>query len=48
MCRSFLETEVLPVVDRIDKMEAGLMPSLMTKAGEQGLLGVSFRKSLVV
>ena len=41
MCHSFLETEVLPVVDRIDKMEEGLMPSLVAKAGEQGLLGVS-------
>ena len=41
MCDSFLDTEVLPVIERIDKMEAGLMPSLLTKAGEQGLLGVS-------
>ncbi len=41
MCASFLDTEVLPVIERIDKMEPGLMPSLMVKAGEQGLLGVS-------
>ncbi len=41
MCLQFLQTEVLPVVDRIDKMEPGLMPSLMDKAGEQGLLGAS-------
>src|SRR5664279_5360772 len=41
MCNQFLQTEVLPVIDRIDKMEAGLMPSLMDKAGEQGLLGAS-------
>jgi alkylation response protein AidB-like acyl-CoA dehydrogenase len=41
MCLQFLDTEVLPIVDRIDKMEAGLMPSLMVKAGEQGLLGAS-------
>ncbi len=41
MCSSFLDTEVMPIVDRIDKMEHGLMPGLMTKAGEQGLLGVS-------
>lgn len=41
MCLSFLENEVLPVIDRIDKMEPGLMPSLMDKAGEQGLLSVS-------
>lgn len=41
MCTSFLEAEVLPIIDRIDKMEAGLMPSLVAKAGEQGLLGAS-------
>ena len=41
MCLQFLKTEVLPVIDRIDKMEPGLMPHLMEKAGEQGLLGAS-------
>ncbi len=41
MCRDFLDNEVMPIVDRIDKMEEGLMPSLVTKAGELGLLGVS-------
>jgi alkylation response protein AidB-like acyl-CoA dehydrogenase len=41
MCLSFLDTEVLPIIDRIDKLEPGLMPSLIDKAGEQGLLGVS-------
>lgn len=41
MCLSFLDTEVDPLLDRIDKMEPGLMPSLMEKAGEQGLLSVS-------
>lgn len=41
MCVQFLDTEVLPVIDRVDKMEQGLMPSLMVKAGEQGLLGSS-------
>ncbi|NCU04860.1 MAG: acyl-CoA dehydrogenase [Chitinophagaceae bacterium] len=41
MCATFLDTEVLPVVQRIDKMEEGLMPALMDKAGEQGLLGTS-------
>ena len=39
MCAQFLDTEVLPVIDRIDKLEPGLMPSLLEKAGEQGLLG---------
>jgi len=41
MCAAFLDTEVLPVIDRIDKLEPGLMPSLIGKAGEQGLLGAS-------
>jgi alkylation response protein AidB-like acyl-CoA dehydrogenase len=41
MCHSFLEAEVMPVLDRIDNLEPGLMPSLMDKAGEQGLLGSS-------
>lgn len=41
MCATFLDTEVLPLVARLDKMEEGLMPSLMDKAGEQGLLGTS-------
>jgi hypothetical protein len=46
MCLQFLATEVLPIVDRIDKMEPGLMPSLMVKAGEQGLLGASIPEDL--
>jgi len=41
MCLSFLDAEVLPILDRIDKLEPGLMPSLVKKAGEQGLLGAS-------
>ena len=46
MCIQFLNTEVLPIVDRMDKMEPGLMPSLMVKAGEQGLLGTSVPEDL--
>lgn len=41
MCTQFLDTEVLPVVERMDKLEPGLMPGLLEKAGDQGLLGVS-------
>jgi alkylation response protein AidB-like acyl-CoA dehydrogenase len=40
-CREFLEQEVYPNLDRIDKLEEGLMPSLMDKSGELGLLGIS-------
>jgi len=42
MCDQFLNTEVWPNLDRIDNMEPGLMKSLLHKAGEQGLLAVSF------
>ncbi len=42
MCRQFVLTEVHPVIDRIDKMEPGLMRSLLTKAGGQGLMSASF------
>jgi len=41
MCNSFLDTEVTPNLERIDNLEPGLMPKLMDKAGEQGLLGTS-------
>ena len=41
LCHSFLEAEILPVVERIEKMEPGLMSDLMVKAGGQGLLSTS-------
>lgn len=40
-CRDFLTQEINPILDRIDSQEEGLMPSLMDKAGELGILGVS-------
>lgn len=40
-CDDFLETEVFPNLDRIDAQEEGLMRSILEKAGELGLLGVS-------
>lgn len=40
-CSDFLEAEVFGNLDRIDAQEEGLMESLMNKAGELGLLGVS-------
>jgi len=42
MCEQFLDKEVYPILDRIDALEPGLMKGLVTKAGEQGLLAVSF------
>ena len=46
MCDDFISQEVLPIVERIDKMEDGLMPSLLEKAGELGLLGLSVPENL--
>ena len=46
MCLQFLQTEVIPVIERIDKLEPGLMPTLMERAGEQGLLGASVPEEL--
>jgi alkylation response protein AidB-like acyl-CoA dehydrogenase len=40
-CQDFLDSEVLPNLDRIDAQEEGLMPSVLEKAGELGLLGIS-------
>ncbi|MER3498350.1 MAG: acyl-CoA dehydrogenase [Chitinophagaceae bacterium] len=42
MCNQFLDAEVLPILDRIDNLEPGLMKSLVQKAGEQGLLATAF------
>jgi alkylation response protein AidB-like acyl-CoA dehydrogenase len=39
--RDFLETEVFPNLDRIDQQEEGLMVSILNKAAELGLLGIS-------
>ena len=37
--RSFVHQEILPVVDRIEKLEEGLIPSILDKFAELGLLG---------
>lgn len=46
MCHQFIDTEVLPFIDRIDKLEPGLMPTLLKKAGQQGLLATSLPEEL--
>lgn len=46
MCDDFISQEVVPNIERIDQMEEGLMPSLLDKAGELGLLGVSVPEEL--
>lgn len=42
MCNEFLEKDVLPHLTEIDQQKEGLMPSLLDKAGELGLLGAAF------
>ncbi len=37
-CATFMQREVLPLIDAIDHQEPGVLPSLLRKAGEQGLL----------
>ena len=46
MCDDFIDQQILPVLDRIDAMEEGLMPSLLEKAGELGMLGMSVPEEL--
>jgi alkylation response protein AidB-like acyl-CoA dehydrogenase len=42
MCSEFLEKDVLPFMVEIDQQKPGLMPSLLEKAGDLGLLGAAF------
>ncbi|HEY1040720.1 MAG TPA: acyl-CoA dehydrogenase family protein [Bacteroidia bacterium] len=44
-CEDFLEQEVMHKLDAIDNQEEGLMPSLLDKAGELGILGISVPES---
>lgn len=37
----FIKKEINPNIEKIEKQEDGIMPSLMGKAGELGLLGIS-------
>lgn len=41
LCDDFIAQHVTPNLDRIDKMEEGLMVDILNKAGELGLLGMS-------
>ncbi|MEO0310980.1 MAG: hypothetical protein RIQ89_637 [Bacteroidota bacterium] len=45
-CSDFLEKEVMPNLEKIDAQEPGLMQSLLEKAGELGLLGISIPEEL--
>ncbi|MEM6734929.1 MAG: acyl-CoA dehydrogenase family protein [Bacteroidota bacterium] len=39
--QDFIDHEINPITERIEKMEEGVMSGLMTKAGKLGLLGVN-------
>lgn len=41
MSSHFMKMEVFPLHERIDDNEPGLLPSLLLKAGNQGLLGIT-------
>ena len=45
-CLDYIEQEITPRLDEIDGMKEGLMPELMKKAGELGLLGISIPEDL--
>lgn len=45
-CDDFIDQEVIPKMEEIDQMEEGLMPSLLEKAGELGILGISVPEEL--
>ncbi len=46
MCDEFLDKEVLPHIIEIDAQKDNIMPRLLDKAGELGLLGAAFPESL--
>jgi alkylation response protein AidB-like acyl-CoA dehydrogenase len=40
-CQDFLNTEVYPNIDKVDKQDRELMKSMLKKSGELGLMGIS-------
>ncbi|MDZ4822290.1 MAG: acyl-CoA dehydrogenase family protein [Flavobacteriales bacterium] len=45
-CEDFVAREIVPKLDAIDHQEEGLMQSILDKAGELGLLGISVPEDL--
>jgi alkylation response protein AidB-like acyl-CoA dehydrogenase len=45
-CKDFLEVEVYPNIEMVEKGDRELMKSMMKKAGELGLLGISIPEEL--
>lgn len=46
MCEDFVNNEIIPILDRLDHLEEGLMQSVLHKAGALGLLGISVPEEL--
>ena len=40
-CQSFIDTEIYPILDQLDKGDRELMKSVLKKSGELGLMGIS-------
>jgi len=40
-CRDFLQSEVYPVIEKIDAPDTALMKTILKKAGELGLMGIA-------
>ena len=45
-CSDFIETEVAPNFNALDNHEVGLLPTLLKKSGELGMLGISIPEEL--
>jgi len=46
MCIQFIQSEVLPIIDRLELLESGLMPSILKKAAGMGILSASVPENL--
>ena len=46
MCLDFVEKEIIPNIERIETLEEGYTASLIEKAGELGLLGITIPEDL--
>jgi alkylation response protein AidB-like acyl-CoA dehydrogenase len=45
-CQDFLETEVYPNIEQLDKLDRELMKEILKKSGELGLMGISVPEEL--
>src|SRR5512133_4021041 len=45
-CKDFLEAEVYPNLEKVEKSDRELMKSILKKSGELGLMGISIPEEL--